>query len=188
MTIALLTAVSLGGWSLQRPSVSEAEWRQSSGKPILELGPTGNQDVAEVRLAEAIQDSNPQSIWYSGTEGSDWNAARFTVDHALDLEGAADPAFFGEEPDCRALGSDAEIEGSPDDVTVTVGGQVVEEGVSPAAASVTGTYVEFILDASGSMAKPLEGKTRLDVARQVMTDLIQSMPDEAQVGLRVYCF
>lgn len=49
--------------------------------------------------------------------------------------------------------------------------------------------VEIILDSSGSMAEELEsGETRIEAARTVMTEVIESLPDGdgVNVGLRVY--
>lgn len=54
------------------------------------------------------------------------------------------------------------------------------EGGSP------GTNILFILDASGSMAGRIDGKPKMDVAKEVMTDLIDGLPDNLNVGLEVY--
>lgn len=54
------------------------------------------------------------------------------------------------------------------------------EGGSP------GTNILFILDASGSMAGRIDGKPKMDVAKEVMTDLIDGLPDNINVGLEVY--
>jgi hypothetical protein len=48
------------------------------------------------------------------------------------------------------------------------------------------TYIEYILDASGSMLQTMEGKTRLQVAQEVLTARLNALPANAQVGLRVY--
>lgn len=48
------------------------------------------------------------------------------------------------------------------------------------------TYIEYILDASGSMMKSLQGKTRLQIAQDVLTARLNALPANAQVGLRVY--
>jgi serine/threonine protein kinase len=48
------------------------------------------------------------------------------------------------------------------------------------------TYIEYILDASGSMLQTLQGKTRLQIAQDVLTARLNALPDNAQVGLRVY--
>lgn len=44
----------------------------------------------------------------------------------------------------------------------------------------------FVLDASGSMMIELEGRTRLDVAFDVMEQVVNTLPEGAPVGLRVY--
>ena len=57
------------------------------------------------------------------------------------------------------------------------------------AASAETTYIEFIFDASFSMKEDVEkGKSRMDVAKEVMSDLIQNLEDRPglEVGLRVY--
>jgi Mg-chelatase subunit ChlD len=48
------------------------------------------------------------------------------------------------------------------------------------------TYIEYILDASGSMLQTMQGKTRLQVAQEVLTARLNALPNNAQVGLRVY--
>src|SRR6266508_324526 len=48
------------------------------------------------------------------------------------------------------------------------------------------TYIEYILDASGSMLQNLQGKTRLQVAKEVLTSRLSALPPNTQVGLRVY--
>lgn len=50
-----------------------------------------------------------------------------------------------------------------------------------------GGAVEIIFDASGSMYKRVDGVPRIDIARQVLTDLVQNtLPDSATVALRVF--
>lgn len=48
------------------------------------------------------------------------------------------------------------------------------------------SQIALILDASGSMKARIEGRTRIDVARDVMVQIIKELPEEAQVALRVY--
>ena len=48
------------------------------------------------------------------------------------------------------------------------------------------TYIEYILDASGSMLQTMQGKTRLQIAQEVLTSRLNALPANAQVGLRVY--
>jgi Ca-activated chloride channel family protein len=58
-----------------------------------------------------------------------------------------------------------------------------------AAAEAEKTYIEFVFDASFSMNEEAEkGKSRMDVAKEVMIDLIQNLEDRPglEVGLRVY--
>lgn len=49
-----------------------------------------------------------------------------------------------------------------------------------------GTGILFILDGSGSMAAQIDGKPKMDVAKEVMVDLIDGLPDNVKVGLEVY--
>jgi Ca-activated chloride channel family protein len=44
----------------------------------------------------------------------------------------------------------------------------------------------FILDASGSMAAKLEGRPKIEVAKEVLSGLIKDLPAKAKVGLVVY--
>ena len=49
--------------------------------------------------------------------------------------------------------------------------------------------VELILDSSGSMAERLDsGQTRIDAAKEVLTDVINELPEQPNinVGFRVY--
>ena len=50
------------------------------------------------------------------------------------------------------------------------------------------TYIELILDASGSMEESLEsGEVKIDTAKAVLTDFITDLPDgDLNVGLRIY--
>lgn len=48
------------------------------------------------------------------------------------------------------------------------------------------SYVLFLLDASGSMADPIEGKTKLDIAKESLSSALSEIPAEIPVGLRVY--
>ena len=44
----------------------------------------------------------------------------------------------------------------------------------------------FIFDASGSMKTSLQGKSKLSIAKEVMSDLVVDLPQDANVGLEVY--
>ncbi|MCB0205996.1 MAG: hypothetical protein KDH89_14330, partial [Anaerolineae bacterium] len=48
-------------------------------------------------------------------------------------------------------------------------------------------FIEYILDASGSMTETLsDGSTKIDVAQSVLTDHMRSFRPETNIGLRVY--
>ena len=46
--------------------------------------------------------------------------------------------------------------------------------------------LEIILDCSGSMLSPLGKSTRIGTARQVLRDVLAKIPEDFNVGLRVY--
>jgi Mg-chelatase subunit ChlD len=48
------------------------------------------------------------------------------------------------------------------------------------------SQIELILDGSGSMKRKLEGRQMMDIARDVMSQIIKGLPDDAQVALRFY--
>jgi len=45
---------------------------------------------------------------------------------------------------------------------------------------------EIILDASGSMAAPISGESKMEIAKEAVMSFADSLPEEANVGLRVY--
>jgi Mg-chelatase subunit ChlD len=46
--------------------------------------------------------------------------------------------------------------------------------------------VQIILDSSGSMAGMVGSKTKLDVAKEALSDFVTTLPEDSQVALRVY--
>lgn len=46
--------------------------------------------------------------------------------------------------------------------------------------------LEIILDCSGSMTEPMEGRTKFAVAKDTLTALLDGIPDGTRVGLRAY--
>jgi hypothetical protein len=55
--------------------------------------------------------------------------------------------------------------------------------------AMSGATIELILDASGSMRSSrhkVDGRLKIDVAKEVMKQIIDLFPDDTQVGLRVY--
>jgi Ca-activated chloride channel homolog len=60
-------------------------------------------------------------------------------------------------------------------------------GVGPCRAADVGTgNLIFILDASGSMAAQVQGRIKIDVAKEVLSSLIKDLPMSANVGLVAY--
>ncbi len=57
---------------------------------------------------------------------------------------------------------------------------------SARAQSAKPTNVELIIDDSGSMAQKVEGGKKIDVAKQVLSGLIEDLPKDAQVAVRTY--
>jgi hypothetical protein len=53
-------------------------------------------------------------------------------------------------------------------------------------AELSAPQIELILDASGSMWEKVEGRPKITSAKEVMTHIIQNLPDTADVALRVY--
>ncbi len=56
----------------------------------------------------------------------------------------------------------------------------------PKAASAQESEIEIILDCSGSMLDPLDGRKKIDIAKESLLALIDGIPDGTNVGLRAY--
>jgi hypothetical protein len=48
------------------------------------------------------------------------------------------------------------------------------------------TNVELIIDDSSSMAQRLEGKSKIAIAKEVFSRLVQDLPPTAQIAVRTY--
>lgn len=59
----------------------------------------------------------------------------------------------------------------------------VETGGEPVGAP---PLVELILDASGSMKRRIEGRLMIDIAKDVLAQVVKALPDQVNAGLRVY--
>lgn len=46
--------------------------------------------------------------------------------------------------------------------------------------------LEIVLDASGSMAAEIGGRPMMDIAKQSIKEVVQSMPANSRIGLRVF--
>jgi len=64
-------------------------------------------------------------------------------------------------------------------LAVTATGERLEPVAAP-------SQIELILDVSGSMKRAIEGRTRMDIAKDVMVQVIKELPDDARVALRFY--
>ncbi len=53
-------------------------------------------------------------------------------------------------------------------------------------AEITSRRVELVFDASGSMHAKVGDKTRIEIAKEVVKDLIGKLPDDMEVGMRVF--
>jgi Mg-chelatase subunit ChlD len=49
-----------------------------------------------------------------------------------------------------------------------------------------GANVEILLDSSGSMSEIIDGRTKMDLAKEAIRNFLSSLPREAQVSLRVF--
>ncbi|QQK81400.1 VWA domain-containing protein [Salicibibacter cibi] len=45
---------------------------------------------------------------------------------------------------------------------------------------------QIILDASGSMAEEIDGTSKMDIAKDSIASFVETLPEDAQIGLRVY--
>jgi len=68
---------------------------------------------------------------------------------------------------------------------ITTGGLQIVAEMDPAKAAAA-RNLEIILDVSGSMVSKLGNSTRIGTARQVLRDVLAKLPDDFNVGLRVY--
>ena len=75
---------------------------------------------------------------------------------------------------------------TPVSVPVPASSLAQAPGRSTSAAAVPSGNLMFILDASGSMWGQVEGKAKIAIAKEVLTGLIQDLPDDAVVGLVAY--
>lgn len=79
-------------------------------------------------------------------------------------------------PTAMAKQTDKEVlvEGRPSDIAITK--RHVEQQVN----------IEFILDASGSMLELMGNKSRLQTAKDVLSEMVKGLPPKVAAGLRVY--
>jgi Mg-chelatase subunit ChlD len=68
---------------------------------------------------------------------------------------------------------------APGKLTIAATGERIASVAAPA-------RVQLVLDASGSMNRRIGNKRMIDAAKDVLTAVVKGLPDEVQVGLRVY--
>jgi VWFA-related protein len=67
----------------------------------------------------------------------------------------------------------------PGTLAVTATGERIAAVAAPSA-------IELILDGSGSMKRMIEGRQMMDIAKDVMVQVIKALPDNSRVALRFY--
>jgi hypothetical protein len=71
--------------------------------------------------------------------------------------------------------------------TSTLSGTLAVRTVGERLASVSAPrQIVLVLDASGSMKRRMGAKSMMDIARDVLSKVVGELPDDAQVGLRIY--
>jgi hypothetical protein len=161
------------------------------------------QDYAPRWNIEEPGNGYPFYYWYYGTRamylagGEDWRIwkdwmCRFLVDHQ-DADGSWDGAQSEENLDVYrvALGAlmlefccgHVPIYMSP---VKRLGSGTVKVEFEKGAEKEASKNVEIIMDASNSMWGQIGGEAKITIARKVLTQIINGLPDSMNVGMRVY--
>jgi hypothetical protein len=163
------------------------------------------QDHAPTWNVESPGDGYPFYYWYYATRamlftgGDDWRVwkdwmCRFLVDHQNE-----DGSWSGEQNETdvgliysTALGAmmlefccgylPAYMPKPPKAPEVTALRVIYEEETAPE----TAKNIEIIFDASNSMWGQISGEAKITIARKVLAQIINGLPDSLSVGLRVY--
>ncbi len=91
-----------------------------------------------------------------------------------------------------ALATSVDGRTAMDSVTVTLRPdgcaelQVMARADGQPALSISDRAVEIVFDASGSMWGQMEGRSKISVAKEILSDALDSLPDDLELGLRVY--
>ncbi|MFZ2053837.1 MAG: prenyltransferase/squalene oxidase repeat-containing protein [Candidatus Aminicenantales bacterium] len=163
------------------------------------------QDHAPTWNVESPGDGYPFYYWYYATRamlftgGDDWRVwkdwmCRFLVDHQNE-----DGSWSGEQNEAdvgliysTALGAmmlefccgylPAYMPKPPKAPEVTALRVIYEKETAPE----TAKNIEIIFDASNSMWGQISGEAKITIARKVLAQIINGLPDSLSVGLRVY--
>lgn len=72
------------------------------------------------------------------------------------------------------------------DPTVDVQVESPDEDVDGPEQKISSSHFAILLDASGSMNADNGGKTRMDAAKEAITDFVDTLPEDSTISLRVY--
>lgn len=155
--------------------------------------------------APVWEDESPGSwpfyYWYYGTRavlnagGDDWRTwkdwmCRFLIDHQ-NSDGSWDTAEEEKrigEVYTTALGA-LMLELCCGQVPIymrRLGNLTVSMEGGPEAAAAVPKTIELILDASNSMWGQIQKKPKIEIAKEVLSSIVQGLPDDVDVGLRIY--
>ncbi|BBO69448.1 hypothetical protein DSCA_33780 [Desulfosarcina alkanivorans] len=136
-------------------------------------------DVVEYR--EAGKDAVAYRVWTSQSLAFTVKTVSYATNGNATMalrnikEGPQDDALFSIPAGYSKVGPGAKGADSS-------AGQTEKEKPSPAASG----NIVFILDASGSMWGQVEGTAKIAIAKEVLTGLVEELPDDAVVGLVAY--
>ena len=172
----------LVGWAMTRKGMTETP------------GPdeTVNGYACETRVYTMAGGSDPAAkVWIAKELGHIVREERFGGNKNAVLElrsiqvGPVDAALF-EIPEgfTRVSAEGGREKPAPSASTGQAPGGSSTPSSKPAGASAA--HLVFILDASGSMWGRVDGTPKIDIAKEVLTDLVKDLPEESVVGLVAY--
>ncbi|WP_319522573.1 VWA domain-containing protein [uncultured Desulfosarcina sp.] len=150
-------------------------------------GTPGGTETVEGYACDVVEyrDAGKEAVAYRVWTSQDLAFAVKTVSYATNgnatmalrniEEGPQDDALFSIPAGYAKAGPGAKGAKSP-------ARQTQKEKTPPAASG----NIVFILDASGSMWGQVEGTAKIAIAKEVLTGLVQELPDDATVGLVAY--
>ncbi|MGD8387293.1 MAG: VWA domain-containing protein, partial [Desulfobacteraceae bacterium] len=172
----------LVGWAMTRKGMTETPGADE----------TLNGYTCETRVYTVAGESKPAAkVWVAKKLGHVVREERFGANEnpVLELrniqEGPVDAAMF-EVPEgfTRVSMEGGQGKSAPSDSAGPAPGGASSPSSKPAGASAG--HIVFILDASGSMWGQVDGTPKIAIAKEVLTDLVQDLPDESVVGLVAY--
>lgn len=179
-------------YSTDFPTVNPIQPAFGGGKKdafLVKVDPTGGALVFSTCLGgSGDEGSNALALDASGnvyvagyTTSSNFNTSKKPVQATLG--GEQDAFVVKVSPTGSTLAFATYLGGSLSDDTGLLKVVVKSEQLQ---AEITPRQVELILDCSGSMKERVKGRTKMDVAKEVLTNVINSLPDDIEVGLRLF--